>query len=302
MTPLQTNTVAVLVLFQQGTLEPKALAAVAGLVGTVLIVDNHASARSELADGCRSAGAAYLHHGNFGQLAGAYNLALQWLQEHCPATEQVLFLDEDSDASRLASFLRDPRTERTLAHSGVAAVSAAYRDRATGMRAAYLELGRWQLRYLPREFSGLREVAFLINSMSLWKLEALRALGPFDEQLGLDGIDTEMCLRARHAGMRLFVNGDHLFDHSIGQRRRFTLWGRAMQSSGHSPGRRWQMARNTVWLARREWRREPRFAWLCLQRLTYEALGVVMVESDRGAKLRALARGAWAGLKAGETT
>ena len=299
MSPLQSDTAAVLVLFAERPLESLPLAGLAGLVGAVVVVDNHACARDDLADRCRVAGAACLHNGNRGKLAGAYNRALQWLQQHRPATRKVLFLDEDSDPNRLAAFLQDPRTAGALAEPDVAAISAAYRDRGTGLRGAYLQLSRWRTHYLPREFPGVREVALLINSMSLWKLDALQRIGPFDEQLALDAIDTDLCIRARRLGLRLMVHGDHEFGHAIGARRRFSLFGRDMQSSGHSPARRWMIARNNVWLARREWRREPGFALLCLQRLAYEAVGILATETRRAPMLWALCRGALAGLRRG---
>ena len=144
------------------------------------------------------------------------------------------------------------------------------------MRGRYIELGRWRLRHLPRVFHGVRRVAFVINSMSVWRLAALRHLGPFDEGLAIDHVDTEMCLRARQAGLGVYVHGDHEFAHSIGERRRFTLFGSEMQAGGHPPQRRWLIGRNSAWLARRQFLREPAFAWLCLARLAYETVGIVL--------------------------
>lgn len=298
MTLPQATTAAVIVAYRDTPPASSLLQQLARVVHVPVVVDNHPQERNELARLCQEAGVAYLYQGNRGKLAGAYNRALQWLMPSgLPTPAQVLFLDEDSDLARVSAFLCDPQTQASLDDRSVAAVSAAYRDRATGLRGAYLSLGRWRPHYLPREFRGLREVAFTINSMTVWKTDALKALGPFDEHLGLDGIDTEMCLRARRSGLRLLVHGDHEFQHSIGHRRPFTLWGRKMQSSGHSPARRWMIARNNVWLARREWRREPGFALLCLQRLAYEAVGILATETRRAPMLWALCRGALAGLR-----
>jgi GT2 family glycosyltransferase len=44
----------------------------------------------------------------------------------------------------------------------------------------------------------MREVAFVINSMAIWRFEALAQIGRFNELLAIDHIDTDYCLRARH--------------------------------------------------------------------------------------------------------
>ncbi|MEO5732795.1 MAG: hypothetical protein ABIQ87_03785, partial [Rubrivivax sp.] len=56
-----------------------------------------------------------------------------------------------------------------LADPATAAVSPAYRDRATAMRGRYMGLARWRFGFHPREFSELRDVAFVINSMAVWR-------------------------------------------------------------------------------------------------------------------------------------
>lgn len=296
MSPLARLTAAVLVVRHPRPDAKAALRALSAQVGVLIVVDNRDQPGAELETAAASCGAVVLHNGNRGVLAGAYNRALDWIARHRPELRWTLFLDEDSDTTVIERFLSDPGTAAVLQDPHCAAVSAAYRERASGLRARYMTLQRWRLHWLPRDFTGPKPVAFVINSMSLWSREALDRIGGFDEQLGLDHIDTDVCLRARHAGYGVWVQGDHVFLHSIGERRRFTLFGREMQAGGHPPQRRWLIARNTVRLARRELLREPAFAWLCLLRLAYEAVGIVLAESQKPAKLAALLRGAGRGL------
>jgi rhamnosyltransferase len=270
--------------------------ALSAAVATVIVVDNHDLPDDSTSSLAVHPGVVVLHNGNRHMLAGAYNLALRWIDRQRPVTRQVLFLDEDSEAGPVSRLLADPQTGQLLADPHCAAVSAAYRERATGLRARYLWLTRWRLHWMPREFDGPRRVSFIINSMSVWSRTALDRIGGFDEGLALDHIDTDACLRARHAGYQVWVHGGHEFMHSIGARRSFKIFGREMQAGGHSAERRWLIARNTVRLARRECWREPAFAWLCVMRLGYEAVGVVLAETEKLAKLGALARGASRGL------
>jgi rhamnosyltransferase len=293
-------TAAVLVVHGEAGALADALKELAARVARVVVVDNNEAPSAELAELAGLAGIELLHHGNRGGLAGAYNRALRHLREPAspaaPAPRQIVFVDQDSDPAVLGAFLADPEVNALLARDDVAAVAPAYRDRATGLRARYIELGRWRLQHLPREFEGLRRVAFVVNSMSAWRVQALARLGDFDEQLAIDHVDTEHGLRARRQGLSVWVHGSHVFAHSIGQRRRYRLFGRELQATGHGPARRRLIGRNTVLLLRRWGLREPAFARLCLLRLAYEAVGIVLAEDRRLRKLGALLAGAGQGL------
>ena len=296
MDSIARTTAAVVVVYRQAS-DPIALIdSLNPQVALTVVADNSEGGHPAAAGWAASSNLVLLHTRNIGGLAGAYNRAVAHVQTHHPAITHLVFLDEDSDATGLGRLLQDTEVTALLQDPNTAAVAPAYAERATGLRGRYIQLGRWRLRYLPRVFSGMRAVAFVINSMSVWRMQALRRIGPFNEGLAIDHVDTEYCLRARAAGLRVHVQGSHEFLHSIGERRRFTFLGREMQAGGHPPARRYLIGRNTAWLARRYLWREPAFAFLCLTRLAYEAVGISLAEERRAAKLWALLRGALAGL------
>lgn len=304
MLPLQglpARTAAVLVVYHLASDIEPTLRQLRQSVARLLLVDNHERGHPVLAETAERLQIDCLNARNAGGLAGAYNRALAWLTERDPQLTQVVFLDEDSDPASLAALLADGDTAAALARTDTAAVSPAYRDRATGLRGRYMRLARFKLAFNPREFSDMRAVAFVINSMTVWRLQALQRIGPFNEGLAIDHVDTEYCLRARQAGLALYVNGAFEFAHAIGERRKYRLLGLELQAGGHPPRRRHMIARNTVWLARNWFWREPAFSGLCLARLAYEAVGITMAEDQAGAKLRALLRGAVSGLFARQT-
>ena len=290
------HTAAIVVVYRHPKCIRPTLQQLRAVLDTVLVVDNGPLPCSGLLKVTHELKCGYFHRGNVGGLAGAYNSALSWLRLNPSAAQQVVFLDEDSDPASLAAFLHHSDTSAALARSDTAAVSPAYRDRATGMRGRYMWLRRFKLGFLPREFSGLRDVAFLINSMSVWRLLAIAQVGGFNEGLAVDHVDTEFCLRARQHGLHLYVNGTFEFAHSIGERRRYKFFGMEVQAGGHTPERRYMIGRNTAWLARRWALREPAFAALCLARLAYEAVGITLAERQAGTKLWALLRGTVSGL------
>lgn len=289
---------AVLVLFDPRAGTAASIASLAGAVKRLLIVDNSPSGHPAVADAAAlPSNASVLVNGNAGGLAGAYNAALRRLGDaDAAALRHVVFVDDDSDTASLSTFLAHPSTRSAFSRSDTAAVAPAHRDRATGLRARHLELSRWRFHHLPREFTGMRPVAFVINSMSVWSLAALRRVGPYNEGLAVDHVDTEYCMRARRAGLHVLVNGDCEFAHSVGERTAYRVLGMTLQSGGHSPRRRGMIGRNTMWLATRYALVEPAFSALCLLRLAYEATGIALVEDRRLAKLARLSSGALAGI------
>lgn len=296
MSPAAASTAAIVVLYRPESDPAALLRQLQASVGHVVVVDNAPQGHPAVARLARDQHLSVLVNRNEGGLAGAYNRACAHLLLTHADLHQIVLLDEDSDAGVLSALLADPAVQALLQQAHTAAVAPAYRDRATGLRGKHIQLQRWRLSYLPRQFHTIETVSFVINSMSVWRVAALRAIGPFNEGLRIDHVDTEYCLRARAAGLSLHVAGQHEFAHSIGERRRFTLFGREMQAGGHSPARRYLIGRNTAWLMRRNLWREPAFAFLCFTRLGYEAVGITLAETTRIAKLWALLRGAVVGL------
>ena len=290
------RTAAILVVYRLERPLDDILARLVDTVGRCLVVDNSEQGHPSLLELTARLGATLISAGNRGGLAGAYNTALAHVRRQTDRLDHVVFLDDDSDPSALGNFLSDPITAACLARPDTAAVAPAYRDRATGLRGKYIQLQRFRLAYLSRDFTDLQAVAFVINSMSVWRLDALDRIGPFNEGLAIDHVDTEYCLRARSLGMTVHVHGGHVFAHAIGQRRKYRFLGRELQAGGHGPARRYLIGRNTLWLARTWLLREPAFAFLCITRVAYEVVGIVMAEDNAGRKLLALLRGAAVGL------
>ena len=268
-----------------------AIEALCAVCGTVMLVDNSPEGHPAADRWMGHQQVHVLHHRNVGGLAGGYNAAIAALDRIGTDTSHVVFVDEDSDVSVLRSFLSRPDVSRLLSADETAAVTPSHRDRATGMRARHIQLSRWRLRFLPREMHGIQRVTFIINSMSVWRRQALQTIGLFDERLGVDHVDTDYCLRAALAGLAVYVDADIEFAHSIGARRRYKAMGVSMQAGGHSAARRRSIGRSTTMLGRRYGLRFPAFAVLCTSRLLYETLGIVIAEDQKWAKVKALWRG-----------
>jgi rhamnosyltransferase len=261
-----------------------------------VIVDNSADGHPYLMNCALPPRCTLIHNANRGGLAGAYNVALSRIRQEWPEITHVLFLDDDTDFSSVTRFLASHDTRIATADPAVAAVAPIYKDRETGLRCSHITLERFRYRWVGRDIDHPIDVAFIINSLSLWRMDALSALGAYSTELAVDHIDTEYCLRAKKQGYRIVLNPTVEFLHSIGKRRSYRFLGVTLQSGGHSAERRHMIARNTVLLLRKYMTTFPAFAVLCIVRIGYEAVGIVMAEDDRLRKLHALLTGAWAGL------
>ena len=110
--------------------------------------------------------------------------------------------------------------------------------------------------------------------------------GYFNEELFIDQVDFEYCLRVRKLGF-LVLQSDHaaLFHRpgSITSRSFFGI--RLFGVSNHSAKRRYYMSRNEIWLMRRFWKDYPSWCLLAILRLVKETVKVFIAEEDRRAKL-----------------
>lgn len=290
------NIAAILVSFDPAHDLIDAVERISELVDTTVIVDNREGGNPAL-ERMAAADEILLRNHNAGGLAGAYNLALAWIDENRGETTHVLFVDDDSDLAALRAFLTSETTREAAASPEVAAVAPVYRDRRTGLRGRHIKLDRFRFHFLPREQEVPTDVTFVINSMSLWRREALARIGPYSVLLGVDHIDTDYAMRAKRAGYRIVLNAEVEFLHAIGERRSYRFLGRTVQSGGHTEKRRFLIGRNTAVIAKQHGFAYPAFLVLCLQRLAYETIGILAVEHRKFAKVASLWHGVFEGIR-----
>lgn len=147
------------------------------------------------------------------------------------------------------------------------------------------------LRYTRRAASGLGETPEIIQSGAVFTASALRDAGMADESLVIDCVDTDLCLRMRRKGFRIYVDNDVEMPHTIGTGDTVRILGRRVLLSNHRPFRRYYITRNRLIMFRRYGLAEPRWMLLSARRLAVATLLAITVEEDRGAKLSAVRRG-----------
>ena len=141
------------------------------------------------------------------------------------------------------------------------------------------------------------DVTFVITSGSLLLLRVFQHLGQFREDLFIDYIDHEYCLRARANGYRIVVTGDAGLLHALGDKREVKLGGVAMRPTFHSPSRLYYIYRNRIPLILQYSFREPHWLVFDVLATAHNLVRVALFEGDRRRKLRAAAFGTIDGLR-----
>jgi len=281
---------AVIVTYHPDDGLPGRVARIAQQVGAVVIVDNHSSDEPlrmlrELCE--RSATVDLIANGENRGVAAALNQGIQWARARGYAW--ALTLDQDTIpmdglVATLGAVYEDARTTKTIAVIGSNYVDGD----------AECQDVRW--RAGDDNARGWIETATVLTSGSAGSLSACEAIGPFRDELFIDHVDHEYCLRARARGFSVIFAREPGMTHSIGAATKHRLLWKELRTENH-PVHRWYFtSRNLTVVVRQYWRRE--FRWALAAAVWHLKMTFVMAlfEEERLAKLRDVAMGVWDGL------
>ena len=131
----------------------------------------------------------------------------------------------------------------------------------------------------------------VIQTGTLWNVDALTRIGGFDEKLGMDAVDAAACLGLRRAGFRIGVAIGLRIDHAIGESRMISVGGKQVMITGHSPQRRASMLRNRLRLFPAEFAESPLHALRSVRRVVVNQTVGLMLEEQRWEKAKGSIRG-----------
>lgn len=260
-------------------------AALAQAQGVVVVDDGSGPGPAEeVLDAAAELGAVVLRRPENAGIAAALNAGIAAARRRW-TPEFVLTLDQDSVLA--AGYVeRAVDTYRRASASGLRVglvAAAAYGEAPTPTRRSPDAFGR---AFDPMQSGTLIPAA------------TLDAVGGLDEDLVIDGVDSEYTARVNAAGLAVLVGDGCVLEHQLGRREPATVFGRPLVLGGrpitynyHSPTRVYYIARNGTLLTLRYLRRDP--AWVG-RRLVEEAKAHGMrlvLGRDKLRLLRAMAAG-----------
>ncbi len=210
----------------------------------------------------------------------------------------VLLSDQDSSPSLgMVGELLRIEAMALLRGLDVSAVGPRQLDAAAGHLSYFVQFGRFRFaRVDPVPPDDWVVADFLIASGSLIRMSVLEAVGPMDEGLFVDLVDTEWFLRARHMGKVAIGACGALLSHTLGEETLVIKLGRARTLPVHKPFRYYYMFRNSLVLYRRGY---VRLAWVVpdIVRLFQMFLFFGIVHPARRENLPMILRGIFDGLR-----
>lgn len=287
---------AVVVAFHPDGEFEQRLAAIVREVGRVLVVDNTAEPpiQEQLNRACDRQGAEFIANSENQGLGFALNRGFELLA--AGGYEAVLAFDQDSKpAPGYAAALL--ATAREAANAAV--IGANWRDEG---RPGYASRHLRPHRHLPLGYKrttadhDLADVTFVITSGSLFRVSAWRALGGFREDLFVDLVDTDYCLRAIAAGYSVRVAAAAKLRHRRAAKRAVRFLGCTFWPAYMSALRLRYLFRNRVRLLARHTWRAPHWAVFEIVHSLKICAEIVFLEPGKLAKLAACARGVWDGV------
>lgn len=150
---------------------------------------------------------------------------------------------------------------------------------------------RWLYSRVCCEGKDLSGISVVITSGTLMDVAAYRQIGLFDDDLFIDYIDHDYCLRARAKGYEVLVSAQAVVKHNLGAKTARKFVGIPVFPTHHSPLRLRYMARNRWRLARRHAGRFPHWFLYDSVYWMFNILRVLAFETEKTAKLAAIVTG-----------
>jgi rhamnosyltransferase len=135
------------------------------------------------------------------------------------------------------------------------------------------------------------EVLTAMTSGNLLSLKAYREAGPFQDDLFIDHVDDEYCLRLHLQGFKVVMAQNAVLEHRLGTASEHRLLGKRFGVSNHPPIRRYYEIRNRFYLRQRYDRHFRGFFRFFYLKLLREIATVVLYERDKWKKLRMMMKG-----------
>lgn len=271
----ETNTFAVVVLYHPGPDVPLRLEVVREQVSGLLVIDNTpvADRNSQVWQwGKDSEGVDFLDGTENLGLGVAYNRGFTEARRR--GASWVLVLDQDTDLSHAFLSSVAGRLEgagyRDSVGRPIAVVGVNFVNSAVPLAQEY-------------RLKPIADATAVISSGSLVSVEAWMSVAGFDDQLFIDYVDTDFCLKASAGDYGVVLIGDVLMRHGMGSpASNRILGGYTRVTSNYPPLRHYYIARNFIAIARRHGRLNRKwFAAEMLMRLKFTVLSLLMEGNRR---------------------
>ena len=268
------RTAGVVVLYRPGEDFEENIASYVGQVDILFAVDNSEHDTARTAERLRQLGnVVHVINGlNLG-VARALNMGAQMaLEQGC---DFLLTMDQDSRAT--------PGMVETML--------ACFRSFEPGSVGIVAPFHATRPGEKPGGSTDFQEVPAAMTSGNLLSLPAYEAVGPFMDELFVDFVDIEYCLRLRARGFRVIRANHAVLEHRVGTIMKFRVFSKDLYLTSHAALRKYYKTRNRFFVANRYGTAFPAFCRADRIRFGLELLRLLFFESDKMQKLSMMRKG-----------
>lgn len=224
-------------------------------------------------------------------LALAQNLGIDAALEK--GHDWVLILDHDSRLCSGMIAAMETAYFQNMTRSKIGLLAPALEDPSDPNR--FMLKARQKFWFKKEQFSArtpvIDNLLCVIASGSLIPRRVFTPETRMDEGLVIDAVDSDFCLNIVKRGWRIMAVRDAKMTHSIGERKTHHLFGITVQTTNHSPIRRYYQFRNRLLVWRRYFFAHPGYVIYDLMHMVYELWRIQLFEQDRQVKTSHILRG-----------
>ncbi len=141
----------------------------------------------------------------------------------------------------------------------------------------------------------VNDVQVVISSGSMIKRKVFENIGMLREDLFIDYVDTDFCLRMAESGWTIALVMDAVLYHNLGDLTSHKFAGRITGVTNHSSLRRFTIFRNRVRIWKRYFYVAPSYVLFDIAMGFYDLIKIALFETSRKEKLRSALKGLSAG-------
>lgn len=278
---------AVVISYQPSVEFVKNIQALAPQVSEIIIVDNCSSpsGRAIIEESATGDNVTVIYNCENLGIASALNVGIRLAKEQ--GYEWIGTFDQDS---RITSGFVKKMLDAYGSYSDnarVAILSPQYRDQKTGRMIA---AGN------SSEESLFKTVLTTMTSGNIVKANMFDLVGYFNEDLFIDYVDHEFCLRVGYAGYSIVEVNGAILDHNLGDPTEHIVLRKSVIVTNHAPYRRYYNSRNRVYLYKRYLLIFPAWVMSDACNLLKEVVKIFLFEQDRKHKTAKIIKGIIDGL------
>jgi rhamnosyltransferase len=144
---------------------------------------------------------------------------------------------------------------------------------------------------INKERQEITDKIAVMTSGNLLNLHAVKQIGGFSEDLFIDRVDHEYCLRLRMNNYRVIQVNSVVFDHPQGRMSKHFLFNRAYYTTNYSPNRRYYITRNTLYVIKKYGKIFPEYVKWERDVFLSDLKNIILFETDKIDKLKMILKG-----------